>query len=164
MAYTFDETGCLDLSGCMLRFDYDKFAVEEIAREYYYAELTSLVAWDGTPIKGMQHENQYRHMVCKHGRGRGDFNILMDLDVKRVARLPILKQAVTGMLDVDVYRQTEKNKNDKVEVVVHGPHQDYVVALGCRRGCYIVHSAYPADETYVEKIRRTGELIEEIRP
>lgn len=163
MAYAFDNNGCLDLSGCLLKFDYDKFAVERIAREYYFAELTHLIAWDGTPIKGMQHEQQYRHMVCKHGKSRGDFNILMNLDVKRAARLPIFKLAVTGKLDVDVYRQVDRKKEDKVEVVVRGPHQDYVVALGCVKNAYIVHSAYPADWTYVEKIKDTGELIEEIR-
>ncbi|WP_172136093.1 hypothetical protein [Adlercreutzia sp. ZJ473] len=140
------------------------FAVEKLAREYYFEEIVDLTAWDGTAIEGMDSENEFLHLACKHGRGKPPLNALMDIDVERVRRLPILKAAVTGKLNADVYRQVRKNKTvDKVEIIVNGEDADYIVVLGCVKDHYVVRSAYPADETYVTKVKKTGELVERIR-
>lgn len=165
MGWSINKLGHLDLSGCFMAHGYDMFAVEKLAREYYAAELTELVAWDGLEIRGMTSERKFLHLIRRHGHGEPPLNALMDIDLRRVECLPILKLAVTGKLPVNVYRQEGKRgKIDKVEVVVKGLDANYIVVLGCFKDHYIVRSAYPANKTYVEKIRKNGTLIEDIRP
>lgn len=165
MSWSIDSLGRLDLSNCMLKFVHDMFAVERLAREYYFEELTNLVSWDGKEVRGMEKERQYLHLVCKHGHAEPPLNVLMDIDTERVSRLPILKAAVTGKLPVRVFQQVRKNKQiDKIEVVVEGRDVDYVVILGCVKDYYVIRSAYPADETYISKVANSGVLIETIEP
>lgn len=165
MGWRVDGLGHLDLSSCFMKRSYDMFEVEKLAREYYFAELTELVAWDGLEVKGMNNERKFLHLVCRHGRGEPPLNPLADIDLRRVECLPILKAAVVGDLPVNVYRQENKRGTvDKVEVVVKGTETDYVVVLAPLKGHYVIRSAYPAGETYVEKVKRCSTLIERIRP
>ena len=135
-----------------------------MARNYYFSELTHLTAWDGTPIKGMYDERKFRHLICKHDHDKGDLNPLKDIDVRRVECLPVLRAAVEGKLPADIYEQCSKSKVDRVEVVVGGPNVDYVVVLGCVKGAYILRSAYPGGEQYVETLKTRGRFVGSIGP
>lgn len=168
MAYSLDGNGHLDLSPCYLGFGYDYFSLEALSKEYFYAELCDLVAWDGTPIVGMRDpkERPWRHLACKHGHDKGPLNQIADLDPTRIARFPVLRDVVMGLRDIDVYEQAGRGGNpDKIEIVSRGVDRCYLVALGVVSGGYRIRSAYPAGETYVARIeKRTGTLIESIRP
>ena len=108
MSYQIDSNGHLDLSTCYMRNGYDMFGVERVAREYYFAELLNLRAWDGRPVRGMNSERKYLHLVCRHGRDAGPLNQLMDLDLKRIVALPVLKAVVEGRVRADVYTLTSQ--------------------------------------------------------
>lgn len=162
MEWALDEAGHLDLTPCYMKNDYDMFKVEELARAYYFTELQDLIARDGKEVRGLSDEKKFLHLVCKHGHGNPPLNQLVDLDLSRIERLPVLKAAVSGLLPVDIYRQVSKGKTDKVELVVSGGDKNYVVVLGCVKDYYIVRSAYPANDLYTKKIKRTGDLVESI--
>ncbi len=168
MGYSLDANGHLDLSPCFHSFCYDYFKLESLSKEYFYAELCDLVAWDGTPIIGMREpkERPWRHLACKHNHDRGPINQIMDLDPTRIARFPVLKDVVMGLRAIDVYEQAGHGRGpDKIEIVARGIDRAYLVALGVVRGGYRIRSAYPAGEKYVERIeKRTGSLVERIRP
>lgn len=160
MTWAVDDLGHLDLGSCFMKRHYDMFKVEETAREYYFGELQDLTAWDGTKVKGMGSERKYQHLVCMHGHDEPPLNPMTDIDIERVRLLPLLKAVVTGEVAADVYREVRKNKAvDKVEIVVDGPDEGYVVVLGCVGGHYVVRSAYPAAETYVKRVRARAALI-----
>lgn len=123
--YSIDSKGHLDL--------YDMFKVRDVSHEYYFTELTNLVAWDGTPVYGMNSEAKWRHLICKHQHDRAPMNPLIDIELDRVMRLPVLKRALHGFYEADVYQQTNRKGNlDKIEVVVSGEEMDYLVSLGAR--------------------------------
>ncbi len=166
MAYSFDSNGHLDLSQCFMNTHYDMFKVRDTAREYYYSEMQDLVAWDGLPLRGMEHEAKWLHLICKHGHdNRKPLNPLTDIELSRVKTLPIAKLVITGKLDIDVYQQINKKKNtDNLEVVCSGFDTNYLVVLGKFDGYYILRSAYPADSKYIRnKVIPRSTLIEQIR-
>ena len=72
--YWIDKYGHLDLSSCYMRMGYDMFKVMNVSHEYYFAELQNLVAWDGLPIRGMNSEAKWRHLICKHGHDGPEIN------------------------------------------------------------------------------------------
>lgn len=143
---------------------YDMFEVEKVAREYYFAELLDLRAWDGKAVRGMNSERKYLHLVCKHGRDSGALNRLMNLDLKRIIALPVLKAVVEGRVRADVYRQTTRTGEDKLEIVVDGPDANYIVVLGCFSDHYIVRSAYPGGDIYPNRVKQRATLIHSIIP
>ena len=165
MSWSLNSDGHLDLSGCYLSRGYDWFSVEGVAREYYFSEMAGLVAWDGREVFGLLDERRLCHLICRHGRGELPLNPLMDIDINRVERLPIMRGAIRGELPVDLYRQTERKKEDIIEVVVGAMDKNYVVVLALIDGRYRVRTAYPADERYVTgKVMRDGEHIGSISP
>ena len=135
----------------------------DISREYFFSELQGLIAWDGTPVMGLEHEGTWIKLVAKHKARRKPFNPVTDLDLNRVVRLPILKATVIGCMDADVYRQTYRGNTSSIQIVVSGEDRDYVVVLGEVKGRYVLRSAYPGDEGYSRKIRQRSELRERIR-
>ena len=60
-----------------------------------------------------------------------------------------MRGAIRGELPVDLYRQTERKKEDIIEVVVGAMDKNYVVVLALIDGRYRVRTAYPAGERYV---------------
>ncbi len=164
MAYGLDQIGHLDLTPCFMKHGYDWFAVERLAREYYFSELINLQAWDGITIRGMNDERKFLHLICKHGHDSGPVNQLMDLDIKRIAALPVLKAVVEGRVRADVYRQTTRTGEDKIEIVVDGPDTNYIVVLGCVRNYYIIRSAYPGGDIYPERVKRRSNFVQSIIP
>lgn len=165
MSYSIDANGHLDLSPCYqgLRCDYLK--ASEISHEFFFAEMQGLVAWDGTRITGTNHEGTWVKLVAKHNAPRKPFNPLVNLDLNRVVRLPVLKETLLGHMPTDVFsQQREKAAPDTLQLVVSGIDKDYVVVLGRVKGSYVLRSAYPGDQKYSEKVRARSTLIERIRP
>lgn len=163
MAYSIDSDGHLDLSPCYRGLNCDKMMARDIAREYFFSQMQDLTAWDGTIIKGLEHEGTFVKLVAKHRSIRKPFNPICDLDINRVVRLPVLKATVTGCVDADVYEQTYMKQTSAIQVVVSGVDADYVVVLGKVKGFYVLRSAYLGDEGYTKKVRERGILIDKIR-
>ena len=165
MGYRIDEHGHLDLSSCYMQSRYDMYRVMDVSHEYFFTELQNLVAWDGVPIVGMASEDKWRHLICKHGHDRRDMNPLVDIELERVRLLPLIKKTVSGLGDIDIYRQTNKKGGaDKIEIVVSGSDADYLVCLGCLGGHYVLRSAYHAGYRYIrDKVIPRGTLLESIR-
>lgn len=160
-----DADGRLDISSCSTGMLYDMFKVMDVSHRYYFSELQDLVAWDGLPIIGMNSEDKWRHLICKHSKDRPPINPLVDIDLGRVVRLPVIKRVVTGKLDINVYRQqNRKGGVDVVQVVVSGIEEDYLVSLGTFGNHYVLRSAYPAGRRYIQnKVIPNGELIGRLR-
>ncbi len=149
-----DENGLLDLSSCYSSIHCDPFKALSIAQCYYFSQMTGIAAWDGTPIAGLANAEMFNHLVCKHGKHkRGNpINPLIDLDIDRIRRLPLISRAVSGSLGGVVYFD---GKRDSVLVVVDVDDFDnYVVALQTVGRTYRIKSAYPTKSSYVEKIKR----------
>lgn len=164
MAYSIDADGHLDLSPCYHGFGCDMMLASQISHEYFFSELQDLVAWDGTPVKGLNHEGTWVKLVAKHLARRKPFNPINDLDLNRVVRLPVLKRTVEGRIAADVFKQTYKKDTSAIQVVISGPDCDYVVVLGVIKGFYVLRSAYLGDAAYTRKIRERGGMIDKIRP
>lgn len=163
MAYRVDDDMHLDLSECYRGFNCDLLLAADISREYYFAEMQGMIAWDGTRISGLEHVGTWEKLVSKHRGRTRPFNPLQSLDLNRAVRLPVLKAVVTGRVDADVYRNTFKGKDSVIQAVVSGVEKDYVVVLGVIKGSYVLRTAYPGDEGTTHKIRDRGTLIERIR-
>lgn len=163
MVYRVDEDMHLDLSECYRGFNCDLILAADISKEYYFAEMQGMVAWDGTRIKGLEHVGTWEKLVSKHRGRTKPFNPLQSLDLNRVVRLPLLKAVVTGQVDADVYRNTYKGKDSVIQAVISGLERDYVVVLGVVKGSYVLRTAYPGDEGTTRKIMDRGTLIERIR-
>lgn len=163
MAYSVDENWHIDLSPCYQGFGCDLIMAKDISFEYCKSEMQSLVAWDGTPIKGLEHEGTWEKLVSKHKTRTNPFNPLMSLDLNRVVRLPLLKAVVTGMVNADVYQSQYKGKKSMIQIVVSGIDENYVVVLGAIKDGYVIRSAYPSDERYSRKIALRGTLVDRIR-
>lgn len=160
-----DAKGHLDLSSCSTGMHYDMFKVMNLSHQYYFSHLQNLVAWDGLPIIGMDSEKKWHHLICKHGKDKSSINPIIDIDLDRVMRLPVIKRVVTGQLDIDIYKQVNRKGNvDKVQVVVSGIEQDYLVSLGFFGDHYVLRSAYHAGSRYIHgKVIPSGELICQLR-
>lgn len=128
--YSLDRDGHLDLGPCYQGLTCDMLRASHLSREYYDDNLLDLVAWDGSPVTNMQYESTWLHLVSKHGKSREQFNPLVNLDLNRVVRLPVLKATVEGRVSANVYLQRQRGREDKVQVVASGIDQDYVVILG----------------------------------
>ena len=163
MVYRVDEDMHLDLSECYRGFNCDLILAADISKEYYFAEMQGMVAWDGTRINGLEHVGTWEKLVSKHRGRTKPFNPLQSLDLNRVVRLPLLKAVVTGQVDADVYRNTYKGKDSVIQAVISGLERDYVVVLGVVKGFYVLRTAYPGDEGTTRKIMDRGTLIERIR-
>lgn len=164
MGYSLTDKGHLDLSSCFMHMSYDMFAVCNLSYEYYFSEMTDLVAWDGLPVTGMRSENKWRHLVCKHKRDRLPFNAISDLDLKRIELLPLAKEVIAGRRDIDIYEQQKRGKTDKIQIIISGADINYLVCLGYFGDYYILRSAYPAGQRYIsDKVIKQGHLVEEIR-
>ena len=162
--YSLDRDGHLDLGSCYQGLTCDMLRASRLSKEYYDDNLLDLVAWDGLPVTNMQYESTWLHLVSKHGKSRGQFNPLVNLDLNRVVRLPVLKATVEGKVRANVYLQRQRGREDKVQVVTSGIDQDYVVILGVTKKGYILRTAYPSDKKYSCKISERGELVDKIRP
>lgn len=165
MDYWIDKYGHLDLSSCYMRMGYDMFKVMNVSHEYYFAELQNLVAWDGLPIRGMNSEAKWRHLICKHGHDGPEINPIRDIELERVKLLPLIKKTISGLGDIDIYWQTNKKGNtDKIEIVVSGSDADYLVSLGYFDDHYVLRSAYHAGDAYIrKKVIPRGTLVKRIR-
>lgn len=164
VCYSIDSDGHLDLSQCFHGLTCDMMLASKISRSYYESQLLNLVAWDSTPVTNMRYDSTWMHLVSKHGKSREQFNPILNLDLNRVVRLPVLKATVEGRLMADVYLQRQRGREDRLQVLVSGIDKDYVVVLGSVANGYVLRSAYLGDEKYTEKIRARGELIERIEP
>lgn len=164
MDYQLNKDGHLDLTTCFMKHGYDMFKVEQIARNYYFAELVELTAWDGMRVHGMNDERKFLHLVCKHGHDGGQLNQLLDLDLRRIELLPVLKAVVEGKVRADVYKQSTRTGVDKVEIVVGDKDKNYIVVLGCFEGYYVIRSAYPGGDHYPTKVKERATLIHSIIP
>lgn len=164
MTFQLDQNGHLDLAQCFMKRDYDMFKVEQVARDYYFTELTELTAWDGVKVLGMNSERKFLHLICKHGHDSGPLNQLLDLDIKRIELLPVLKAVVEGKIRADVYRQATRTGIDKIEIVVGGLDENYIVVLGSFQDHYVIRSAYPGGDLYPAKIKKRAVLIHSITP
>lgn len=163
MAYLFDRDGHLDLSSCYRGLGCDMMLASQISREYYFAELQNLVAWDGLEIRGMRSEAKWRHPVCKHGHDGLPMNPILDLEIERVKRLPLIRPVVSGLVPVDIIAQkNRKGGVDRVELVVGGQDEDYLVSLGFFGDHYVLRSAFPAGRKYAKRVRERGELYLQI--
>ena len=164
MAYSLDADGHLDLSPCYRGFSCDMVLASQISHEFYFSELQNLYAWDGLEVRGMCSEAKWRHLVCKHGHDSLPMNPITSLELGRVKTLPVLKRAIEGAINVDVYSQVgRRGGEDRIELVVDGVDRDYLVSLGFFGDHYVVRSAYPAGSAYAERSRKRGALIERIR-
>ena len=164
MAYSIDSDGHLDLSQCYRGFGCNMVLASQISHEYYFSELQNLFAWDGLEVRGMRSEAKWRHLVCKHGHDAEPMNPITSLELGRVRTLPVLKRAITGEVNVDVYSQVGRRcGEDRIELVVDGIDRDYLVSLGFFGDYYVLRSAYPAGTAYAERSRKRGVLIERIR-
>lgn len=164
MTFSIDANGHLDFSQCFMKRCYDMHAISEMTHEYHFSELCHLHAWDGTRIMQMEHERKWRHLVCKHGKDKGPFNPLLDIEIERARRLPVLKEVIQGNKEIDIYAQSNKSGGiDKIEMVVSGIDEDYMVVLGCLNGGYVVRSAYPAGHHYIQKVIQRSNLIDQIK-
>ena len=163
---TFVDEGICDANRILTRqgLTCDMLRASHLSREYYDDNLLDLVAWDGSPVTNMQYESTWLHLVSKHGKSREQFNPLVNLDLNRVVRLPVLKATVEGRVPANVYLQRQRGREDKVQVVASGIDQDYVVILGVTKKGYVLRTAYPGDKKYSCKISERGELVEKIRP
>lgn len=103
--YSLDRDGHLDLGPCYQGLTCDMLRASHLSREYYDDNLLDLVAWDGSPVTNMQYESTWLHLVSKHGKSREQFNPLVNLDLNRVVRLPVLKATVEGRVSANVYLQ-----------------------------------------------------------
>ena len=91
-------------------------------------------------------------------------NPVTSLELERVKRLPVLKRAVEGRMNVDIYAQTGKRGGvDRIELVVDGADRNYLVVLGFFDDYYVLRSAYPSGEDYAAKTKSRGTLIDSIR-
>lgn len=163
MAYSVNNDLHLDLSACYRGFNCDLILAANISKEYYFAEMQELVAWDGTPINGLEYEGTWEKLVSKHKGRKKPFNPLVYLDLNRAVRLPLLKAVITGHVDADVYHSTYEGQESVIQTVVSSAEKNYVVVLGMVNGLYVIRSAYPGDERTTEKIRRRDDLIKRIR-
>ena len=176
MRYSIDQSGYLDLSRYFLSFSYDMFQIRDTSHDYYFAELTKPLYWNGLPVIGLNSEAKWRHLICVHGRDGLPLNPITDIEIERVKRLPLIPRVIERQLDLDIFRQKNKQgKEDSVSVIASGPDINYLVSLGTLPGKYVFRSAYPAGRKYVEKIwdrvnrpekyRRDGltELVERYR-
>ena len=164
MAYSIDRDGHLDLSPCYHGLGCDLMLASQISHEFYFSELQDLVAWDGLEVRGMNSEAKWRHLVCKHGHDSEPMNPITNLELGRVGTLPVLKRAVSGFLNVDIYSQRGKRGGeDRIELVVDGIDRDYLVSLGFFGDHYVLRSAYPAGHSYAERARKRGVLLDKMR-
>ena len=164
MAYSIDAGGHLDLSPCYHGFGCDMMLASQISHEYFFSELQDLVAWDGLPVRGMRSEAKWRHLVCKHGHDSEPMNPVTNLELGRVRTLPVLKRAVEGDVNVDIFVQTgRRGGEDRIELVVDGVDRDYLVSLGYFGDHYVLRSAYPAGSAYARRARERGVLLDSIR-
>lgn len=153
MEYSIDQDGHLDLSRYFLGFGYDMFQVRDVSHDYFFAELTRPLYWNGLPVIGLNSEAKWRHLICVHGRDGLPLNPIMDIELERVKRLPLIPKVLDRRIDLDIFRQTNRRgKEDSISVVATGPDINYLVTLGALPGKYIFRSAYPAGSKYVGKI------------
>lgn len=108
MEYSIDQNGYLDLSRYFLSFGYDMFQVRDVSHDYFFAELTRPLYWNGLPVIGLNSEAKWRHLICGHGRDGLPLNPITDIELERVKRLPLIPKVLDRQIDLDIFRQTNK--------------------------------------------------------
>lgn len=164
MSYSMDSNGFLDLSQCYMGWGCNLLLACTISKDYFFSEMQELITWDGKKIKNLQYEDTWWHLVSKHEQGRENRNPLTHLDVERVKRLPLLKKALLGEIDAELYRQINRKGNeDIIQILIDVEGIDYVICLGTIREEYVLRSAYPSTARYVEKVKSRSEYLGNIK-